>query len=173
MQYCSHCGARVIDSAKFCTECGTKLKRPEPPNPSPLPETKRRKKPGCLLSVLVVVLLLIVLFRGCGNDTASEPATYKAVTMISGGQILDEELMELIGGCYLRFHGDGTGTFYCFGDRIALTYDDKVMTVDGATMPYTVKGKTLEFTYVDGSGFTMERTQEDPEQADADNGWAH
>lgn len=100
------------------------------------------------------------------------PVTYKATTCISGGQILDEELMDMIGGCFIRLNADGTGVFYCFGEKVELTYDEKSIRIGEDSMSYTIKGDVMEFTYVDGSVFTMELTQEDPEQASlADNGW--
>lgn len=127
---------------------------------------------GTLKNGVIVIDLVGATYTFAKEEEANEPVTYKAVTCISGGQILDEELMDLIGGCYVRFAGDGAGTFYCFGDKIPLTYDDKALKIDGDTMPYTIKGNTMEFTYVDGTGFTLELTEEDLEEAAAaDNGW--
>jgi len=106
------------------------------------------------------------------SKEAEGAVTYKAVSCISGGQILDEGLMDSIGGVYVRLRADGTGTFYCFGDKAEFTYDKKTMKMGGEEMPYTVSGDTMEFTYVDGSAFTLQETQADPEAAGVvTNGW--
>ena len=93
------------------------------------------------------------------------PVTYKAVTGISHGQILDEELMNLIGGCYLVMNGDGTGTLYLFGEELPVTYTDTTVTMDGEAMEYTWKGDTMVLTFVDGSSFDLVVTDENPADA--------
>ena len=97
---------------------------------------------------------------------------YKAVSCVSGGQVLDEELMDLIGGCYVVLGEDGEGVLYLFGEQVGMTYDKKKLHVDGESMPYEIKGDTMTFTYPDGSVFELKETDEDPAQgALADNGW--
>jgi len=88
--------------------------------------------------------------------------TYKAVTGISHGQILDEELMDLIGGCYLVMNGDGTGKLYLFGEKLPITYTDTTVTMDGEAMEYTWKGDTMVLTFADGSSFDLVVTDENP-----------
>lgn len=90
------------------------------------------------------------------------PVTYKAVTGISHGQILDEELMDLIGGCYLVMNGDGTGSLYLFGEKLPITYTDTTVTMDGEAMEYTWKGDTMVLNFVDGSSFDLVATDENP-----------
>lgn len=38
MAFCPNCGARIMENAKFCTECGTKIEAPKPPQPAPPPQ---------------------------------------------------------------------------------------------------------------------------------------
>ena len=96
------------------------------------------------------------------EGTVTGPVTYKAVTGISHGQILDEELMELIGGCYLVMNGDGTGTLYLFGEALPVTYTDTTVTMGGEAMEYTWKGDTMVLTFADGSSFDLVATDEKP-----------
>ena len=95
----------------------------------------------------------------------SAPVTYKAVTCISGGQILDEELMGLIGGCYLVLNTDGSGKLYLFGEEMPITYTDTAITLDGEALTYTWKGETMVLTFTDGSSFDLVVTDEDPDAA--------
>lgn len=109
--------------------------------------------------------VLKVDFSGIHYTFAKEgagPVTYKAVACISHGQILDEEMMDLIGGCYVVFHGDGTGVFWLFGEQIPITYDDREIELEGETMDYSIADSTMELTYPDGSSFELEVTDEDP-----------
>ena len=100
------------------------------------------------------------------------PVTYKAVTGISHGQILDEELMNLIGGCYLVMNGDGTGKLYLFGEELPITYTDTIVTMDGEAMEYTWKGDTMVLTFVDGSSFDLVVTDENPADSNlSEFGW--
>lgn len=94
-----------------------------------------------------------------------EPVTYKAVACISAGQILDEELMDLIGGCYLVLNGDSTGTFWLFGERMAITYTDSSITMEGEILNCSWKGETMVLTFPDGSSFDLVVTEEDPADA--------
>lgn len=96
------------------------------------------------------------------------PVVYKAVTCISAGQILDEELMDNIGGCYVELNDDGTGKLYLFGDQAPITYDDKELRMGGEILPYTMKGKTMELNFPDGTSFVLEETDEVPEATDQD-----
>lgn len=93
------------------------------------------------------------------------PVTYKAVTCISGGQILDEELMDLIGGCYLVLNADASGKLYLFGEEMPITYTDTAITLDGEALTYTWKGETMVLTFTDGSSFDLVVTDEDPDAA--------
>ncbi len=98
--------------------------------------------------------------------------TYKAFSCISGGEILDEDLMDMIGGCYVVLGEKGEGVLYLFGEQAAITYDKKNLRLDGQSMPYEIKGDTMAFTYPDGSVFELKKTEEDPGMGDlADNGW--
>ena len=101
------------------------------------------------------------------DGASTGPVTYKAISCISHGQVLDEELMDLIGGCYLVFHGDGTGELYLFGEKVPVTYDASTVTVDGETASYTQKDTTMELTLADGSSFNLQLTTEDPADASA------
>lgn len=96
------------------------------------------------------------------EGAATEPVTYKAVSGISHGQILDEELMDLIGGCYLVMNGDGTGSLYLFEEKLPITYSDTAVTMDGEAMEYTWKGDTMVLTFADGSSFDLVVTDEKP-----------
>jgi len=186
VKVCPDCGAQIAENAKFCTGCGMKLAVPEAAQQigyesvSPKSGKQQKKKSAGQTAIIVTVvgiwLFLVLLAVGAaaillsgavrlftGNDRISEPVTYKAVSCISHGQILDEELMDLIGGCYVRFNGDGTGMFYCFGDLLPMTYDNETLEIEGESMSYSVRRDEMEFEYADGSVFTLEVTQEDPD----------
>ena len=101
-----------------------------------------------------------------------EGVTYKAVSCVSGGQNLDEESMDLIGGCYVVLGEDGEGILYLFGEQAAITYNKKELRLDGQSMPYDIKGDTMTFTYPDGTVFELVESDEDPAKATlADDGW--
>ena len=103
------------------------------------------------------------VFAKEGAETG--PVTYKAIACISAGQILDEELMDGIGGCYLVLNGDGSGKLHLFGEVMPITYTDTAVMLDGETMAYTWKGDTMVLNFADGSSFDLVVTDEDPADA--------
>lgn len=72
MMFCTKCGAKIDDGARFCVVCGAKLAVDTPESPKvftkgivmePVPEVRRRKKIRVVpICVIVILLLAVVLF---------------------------------------------------------------------------------------------------------------
>lgn len=102
--YCPNCGTNVGD-ANFCPNCGQKVKAEEPQEKAvdvkpqnivshdevkkQAPE-KPKKKHGCLITVLVV-LVIFSIFIGIGVNSSNEVTSiYSAYIEIDDDQISDE-----------------------------------------------------------------------------------
>ena len=90
------------------------------------------------------------------------PVTYKLNSFTAAGQELGADMVEMMGGGYMIFNGDGTGTFALFGEVIPVTYDEDSIIMDGMDMPYSVSGTTMTFTMGD-TEYAMEETDEVPD----------
>ncbi len=61
---CKECGKEMSDQAGSCPNCGCPVAPVSNNQPSPLPETKRKRSPGCLIAVLVFVVFIIMVIGG-------------------------------------------------------------------------------------------------------------
>lgn len=96
-------------------------------------------------------------------EAAEGPVTYKLVKAYDNGEELTPELLEMLGGGYVIFNGDGTGLFSFFGDTTAITYDDANMMAGEDTIPYTLTENGMEIVMDEVSRFILEVTDETPE----------
>ena len=96
-------------------------------------------------------------------EAAEGPVTYKLVKAYDNGEEMTPELLEMLGGGYVIFNGDGTGLFSFFGDTTAITYDDTNMMAGEDKIPYTLTENGMEFVMDEASRFILEVTDETPE----------
>ena len=92
---------------------------------------------------------------------ADGPANYKLLSFTAGGQEMDSNMVELMGGGWIIFNGDGTGTFAMFGDTFPITYDGSVIGTPDGDMPYTLTDGGMEFT-MGTDTFVLELSDETP-----------
>lgn len=97
------------------------------------------------------------------------PVTYKLVSFTADGQELGADMVEMMGGGYMIFNGDGTGTFALFGENFPVTYDESTIDAVGDQLPYTVTDTGMEFE-MDGATYVFEVTNETPELPTPEDG---
>ena len=88
--------------------------------------------------------------------------TYKLISFEAGGQEMGPDMVEMMGGGYIIFDGDGNGTFAMFGDVFPITYDGSSLGTPDGDLPYTLTDEGMEFTMGD-STFVLEITNETPD----------
>ncbi len=103
-KYCSNCGEKIKDNARFCEKCGNDFSKDNIVQKS----RKPRKKRGCLMSILIFIILGIgtVFFAAMQNDSIqksvsgvsdnSEYITLEEYNKIETGMTY-EEVAEIIG----------------------------------------------------------------------------
>lgn len=96
-------------------------------------------------------------------EKADGPVTYKLVSASADGEEMPADILEMMGGGYIVFNGDGTGMFSIFGDTFPITYDGTNMEAGGEKMAYTLTDNGMEFAMEDGSAFVLEITDETPD----------
>jgi len=69
----------------------------------------------------------------------------------------------MMGGGWIIFNGDGTGTFALFGENNPITYDGTHMMAGDEKIPYTLTDNGMAFAMEDGSAFVLEITDETPD----------
>ena len=99
---------------------------------------------------------------GEATPEADGPATYKLLSFTADGQEMGSDMVELMGGGYIIFNGDGTGTFAIFGDVFPITYDGAVIGTPDGDMAYTLTADGMEFD-MGGDIFKLELTDEIPD----------
>lgn len=106
--FCHNCGKQIPDNSKFCTGCGTKIANAAPAQQAgntsaPRNDAKKPKKKSSKLSdfltTMVVVLLVFVLARSCGESAGRKMADNKnkapeSTANISGTIAINPELLE-------------------------------------------------------------------------------
>jgi len=96
-------------------------------------------------------------------EKADGPVTYKLVSASADGKEMPADILEMMGGGYVVFNGDGTGMFSMFGETFPITYDGTNMEAGGEKIAYTLTDNGMEFAMEDGSAFVMEITDETPD----------
>ncbi len=98
-QYCAKCGAEMEPGARFCKSCGastggerepaySNIPNQAPPiyntpHPQQEPNTKKKKRKGCLIAVLGVLALLIILAIVNGGEIGFSSANISQMAMAS------------------------------------------------------------------------------------------
>ena len=95
-------------------------------------------------------------------EQANGPVTYKLVSASVDGEEMPAEVLEMMGGGWIIFNGDGTGTFALFGENNPITYDGTHMMAGDEKIAYTLTDGGMEFAMDDGSAFVLEVTDETP-----------
>ena len=96
MKNCPNCGESVISNAQFCTRCGFKFDNIKQANNLPL--VKKKKGTGCLITMLVFAVLMIV-FAICLLNMGG-PGEAKKVMNAAG--ITEEQadaVIEILSNC--------------------------------------------------------------------------
>lgn len=100
--YCKNCG-KEIGNAKFCPECGHKVEASLYPDPPMKKQKKKSLGKGCLTSVLVFIVLVLVLgaiFGNTGDSDAIDETLPKTETTVSTSSSLAEDSPETISTTY-------------------------------------------------------------------------
>ncbi|MBQ9967625.1 MAG: DUF5067 domain-containing protein [Oscillospiraceae bacterium] len=89
-----------------------------------------------------------------------DAVTYKAISMNAGGEELGEDMLALMGDCYVTFNSDGTAVMDMFDDVFMLDYDGEQFTMMGVPFSdYTIEGDTLTFD-MEGAEVVLTVTEE-------------
>ena len=95
-------------------------------------------------------------------ENADGAVTYKLVSASADGEEIPADILEMMGGGYIVFNGDGTGTFALFGENNPINYDGTHMMAGDEKIAYTLTDNGMEFAMDDGSAFVLEITDETP-----------
>ena len=97
------------------------------------------------------------------KPAAAGPVAYKLIAASEGGEEFPADLLEMMGGGWVVFNGDGTGLLSLFGDTSEITYDEQFLMSGGEKVSYILTDNGLEFTMEEGSAFVFEVTDEIPD----------
>lgn len=125
---------------------------------------KVKKLFGIKLSrvLLIVCGILVLLLVGCKGKN-SDAGYYVLDSVSSEGQVMDKELLKLIGldDSYVILKEDGTGRMCLVGEVIDLKWSDGNITIEGVDTEYTIKGDELTFS-VEGDAMVFKRSKDTP-----------
>ena len=133
---------------------------------------KKKRIPVILAAVLVIMAAMLLICSCKKADSSRESAEiktekteerYEIIAMVSDGEEATAEDLELLKSqglnCTIVLRSDGTGVLDLFGEETKLTWDEKNISTDKKTMPYTRKDDQLTLT--DGnSSLTFQNTDE-------------
>lgn len=95
-----------------------------------------------------------------GDTADGDAVTYKATSMIAEGEELGEDMLSMMGDCYVTLKNDGTAVMDLFDEVFALNYDGTEFTMMGATFAgYTLDGDTLTIE-MEGMELVLTKTDE-------------
>ena len=95
-----------------------------------------------------------------GDTADGDAVTYKATSVIAEGEELGEDMLSMMGDCYVTLKNDGTAVMDLFDEVFALDYDGTEFTMMGVTFAdYTLDGDTLTFE-MEGMEFVLTKTDE-------------
>ena len=136
---------------------------------------KKKQIPVILAAVLVIMAAMLLICSCKKADSSRENAEiktekteerYEIIAMISEGEETPAEDLALLKSqglnCTIVLRSDGTGVLDLFGEETKLTWDEKNISTDKNTMPYTRKDDQLTIT--DGnSSLTFMKSDESEE----------
>ena len=136
---------------------------------------KKKRIPVILAAVLVIMAAMLLICSCKKADSSRESAEiktekteerYEIIAMVSEGEETPAEDLDLLKSqglsCTIVLRSDGTGVLDLFGEETKLTWDEKNISTDKKTMPYTRKDDQLTIT--DGnSSLTFMKSDESEE----------
>ena len=137
---------------------------------------EKKKRIPVILAAMLVIMAAMLLICSCKKaDYSRESAEiktekteerYEIIAMISEGEETPAEDLALLKSqglsCMIVLKSDGTGALDLFGEETKLTWDEKNISTDKKTMPYTRKDDQLTIT--DGnSSLTFMKSDESEE----------
>ena len=136
---------------------------------------KKKRIPVILAAVLVIMAVMLLICSCKKADSSRESAEiktektderYEIIAMVSDGVETSAEDLALLKSkglsCTIVLKADGTGVLDLFGEETKLTWDEKNISTDKKTMPYTRKDDQLTIT--DGnSSLTFLKSDESEE----------
>lgn len=91
--FCPHCGAKLVENAKFCQDCGKKMEMPVQSSvkkEEPVKQPKPKKKALRWAVIGVIVLVLLKVLFSCGGDDGGKAKPVKAEPPILPNFILSD-----------------------------------------------------------------------------------
>ena len=136
---------------------------------------KKKRIPVILAAVLVIMAAMLLICSCKKADSSRESAEiktektderYEIIAMVSDGVETSAEDLALLKSkglsCTIVLKADGTGVLDLFGEETKLTWDEKNISTDKKTMPYTRRDDQLTIT--DGnSSLTFLKSDESEE----------
>ena len=136
---------------------------------------KKKRIPVILAAVLVIMAAMLLICSCKKADSSRESAeiktektdeSYEIIAMVSDGVETSAEDLALLKSkglsCTIVLKADGTGVLDLFGEETKLTWDEKNISTDKKTMPYTRRDDQLTIT--DGnSSLTFLKSDESEE----------
>lgn len=157
MAYCTNCGARLQEGARFCTECGTRIAasfQPAAPEPRPLPYageqgfTFREGPSRKHLIVLVIAVTIACLLAVCGlligmSGARRSDSAVLGIYLASSMKIQGTEVP--LNGETLELQSGGKAVLQILDDVF-----DARWKLDGEELTITQDGDTFRGTLADG-----------------------
>lgn len=86
--FCKNCGKSIPDDAVLCPYCGTSLVANPPPQSNVSQDRKKKKKTGCLISIVSVIalitIILVIAISGSDDGTTTTGDDGTGTTASSG-----------------------------------------------------------------------------------------
>ena len=88
--FCPHCGAKLVENAKFCQDCGKKVEMPAQGEDKKEAAPKPKKKVLRWAVIGVIVLVLLKVLFSCGGDDGGKTKPVKAEPPVLPNFILSD-----------------------------------------------------------------------------------
>lgn len=86
--FCQKCGKEIPNDANMCPYCGTTLAANPQPQPNVPQDRKKKKKTGCLISIISVIalitIILVIAISGSDDETTTTGDGGASTTASSG-----------------------------------------------------------------------------------------
>ena len=122
---------------------------------------KKKRIPVILAAVLVIMAAMLLICSCKKADSSRDGAEiktektderYEIIAMVSDGVETSAEDLALLKSkglsCTIVLKADGTGVLDLFGEETKLTWDEKNISTDKKTMPYTRKDDQIGRAHV-------------------------